>query len=110
MKGEKGFLKVSEGLKERGEVYSNPEADYFAVSSVCNASFYEADFGWGKPIWSCIGHAPVLANLAILIDTKSGDGVEAWLTLTEEDMAIFERDPELLTFASLDPSPLETAA
>ncbi|KAK3013800.1 hypothetical protein RJ639_009014 [Escallonia herrerae] len=110
MKGEKGFLKVSERLKEMGEVYSNPEADYFAVTSVCNASFYEADFGWGKPIWSCIGHAPVFANLTILMDTKSGDGVEAWVTLTEEDMAIFERDPELLTFASLDPSPLETAA
>ncbi|KAK2991045.1 hypothetical protein RJ640_019366 [Escallonia rubra] len=110
MKGEEGFLKVSERLKEMGEVYSNPEADYFVVTSVCNASFYEADFGWGKPIWSCIGHAPVLANVTILMDTKSGDGVEAWVTLTEEDMAVFERDPELLTFASLDPSPLETAA
>ncbi|KAK2991043.1 hypothetical protein RJ640_019364 [Escallonia rubra] len=114
MKGEKGFLKVSEGLKERGEVYSNPEADYFAVSSVCNASFYEADFGWGKPIWSCIGNGsantPVFANLTILMDTKSGDGVEAWVTLSEEDMSLFERDPELLTFASFAPSPLETAA
>ncbi|KAK2965053.1 hypothetical protein RJ639_029532, partial [Escallonia herrerae] len=99
---EKGFLKVSERLKEMGEVYSNPEADYFAVTSVCNASFYEADFGWGKQIWSCIGNGsantPVFANLTILVDTKSGDGVEARVTLSEEDMVVFERDPPLFRF------------
>ena len=45
-------------------------------------------------------------NLVILADTRLGDGIEAWLTLDEQDMARLECNPELLTFASLDPSPL----
>jgi hypothetical protein len=41
------------------------------------------------------------------MDTRDGEGVEAWVTLTEEDMAFFERDRELLAAASLDPSALD---
>ena len=45
-------------------------------------------------------------NLVILADTRLGDGIEAWLTLDEQDMARLEFNPKLLTLASLDPSPL----
>ncbi|GLT45670.1 hypothetical protein SLA2020_194860 [Shorea laevis] len=44
--------------------------------------------------------------LAVGADSITGDGVEAWMNLDEEDMAILQRDPELFSFASLDPSPL----
>ena len=42
------------------------------------------------------------------MDTKSGDGIEAWVNLKEDDMATFEKNPELLAFVSLNPSPLES--
>ncbi|KAG5526155.1 hypothetical protein RHGRI_032441 [Rhododendron griersonianum] len=65
-------------------------------------------FGWGKPIWVSLGgnKDPMVMNLIYLLDTRSGGGIEAWVNLSEEDMAEFERDPELLAFTSLDPSPL----
>jgi hypothetical protein len=37
------------------------------------------------------------------MDAKDGKGIEAWVTLTEDDMAFFERDRELLAAASFDP-------
>ncbi|XP_024190494.1 acyltransferase Pun1 [Rosa chinensis] len=43
-------------------------------------------------------------NLFLLIDTKHGDGIEVWVTLDEEEMAIFESEEELLSFACANPS------
>lgn len=84
---------------------------FLRLTSMCNGGFYEADFGWGKPIWSCMGNAdvdiPVLSNLIFLTDTRSGGGIEAWVTLDEHKMKVFEKDPELLSFASVDPSLIE---
>ncbi|KAK2997168.1 hypothetical protein RJ639_025202 [Escallonia herrerae] len=110
IKGKEGLLKLAESIKQFGEMHSNAGADYYAVTSVCNGGLYDADFGWGKPIWISIGNGsadlPMLTNVIFLMDTPSGSGVEAWVTLSEEDMAILECDPELLSSASLDPCPL----
>jgi shikimate O-hydroxycinnamoyltransferase len=46
---------------------------------------------------------PAFRNLTVLIETKDGNGIEAWVTLDEERMAILERDPEFLAFASPNP-------
>ncbi|XP_038687557.1 stemmadenine O-acetyltransferase-like [Tripterygium wilfordii] len=43
----------------------------------------------------------------ILVDTRSGNGIEAWVSLDEEIMVMVEHDKELLSVASVDPSPLE---
>lgn len=45
-----------------------------------------------------------LKNLITLMDTSDGDGIEARLTLREEDMAIFENNEERLAYASPNPS------
>jgi len=76
---------MCESLKEIGEVGSKDEVYYFGFSSWCNLGFL---------------------NLTILVDTQLGDGIEAWVTLDEQDMARLVCNSELLTFASLDPSPL----
>ncbi|KAK4782464.1 hypothetical protein SAY86_016566 [Trapa natans] len=84
-------------------------ADYFGFSSWCKFGHYEVDFGWGKPAWvSCVGlnEQAMLSNLVILIDTRSGDGIEAWVTLDEHDMALLKVDPEMQAFSSYDPNPL----
>ncbi|XP_059311263.1 acetyl-CoA-benzylalcohol acetyltransferase-like [Lycium ferocissimum] len=72
------------------------EMDIYLSTSWCRFPWYEADFGWGKPFWvSSVSHA---VEVICLIDTKDGDGIEAWVSLTENDMAEFERDPHILTF------------
>lgn len=90
-------FKGGDGLRGREEI------QLYMCTSWCNLGFYEsADFGWGKPIWLSITPA-FYKNLIALIDTRDGCGVEAWVTLSEEEMAFFECDPELLAFASENP-------
>ncbi|KAJ8421212.1 hypothetical protein Cgig2_028025 [Carnegiea gigantea] len=56
--------------------------------------FYDVNFGWGKPTWVCTVTTP-FKNVAILLSTRCGEGIEAWISTTEEDMALLERDLEL---------------
>ncbi|XP_065874659.1 tabersonine-19-hydroxy-O-acetyltransferase-like [Euphorbia lathyris] len=77
--------------------------DVYIVSSWCRFPFYELDFGWGKPTWFAAIEAP-FKNVISLMDTRNGDGIEAWITLTEEEMTFFQQDQELLAFASFNPS------
>ncbi|KAL0005475.1 hypothetical protein SO802_013036 [Lithocarpus litseifolius] len=61
--------------------------------------FAEMDFGWGNPMW--IGRVSLpFKNDFVFVDTKSGDGIEAWVNLKEEDTAKFESDKELIAYAS----------
>jgi len=86
--------------------------DFIEFTSWCNFGLYDIDFGWGKPMWvSLVGSNDdseiVFRNLVILMDTRSGDGIEAWVVLEKEDMTMLAQDKELLAFASLDPSPIK---
>ncbi|RDY10069.1 Vinorine synthase, partial [Mucuna pruriens] len=107
LRGDKGRSIMEENLGAIGEMGSKSGVDYFGFSSWCNFGFYEADFGWGKPTWvSCVGaNGSVFMNLIILVDTRLGDGIEAWVTLDEQDMTLLEADTQLLTCATLDPTP-----
>lgn len=82
----------------------SPETETYVVSSWCRMSFYEADFGWGVPVW--VAPDSVDKTHVVLMDAKDGEGVEAWVTLPETDMASFEHDDELLVYASPSPSVL----
>ncbi|CAK9178332.1 unnamed protein product [Ilex paraguariensis] len=107
LRGDEGSTVMHKSLEEIGEFGSKDGVDYFGFTSWCNFGFYEADFGWGKPIWvSSIGSGgAVYMNLTVLMDTKCGGGIEAWVTLDEQEMEILESNQELLALASVDPSP-----
>ncbi|OWM70682.1 hypothetical protein CDL15_Pgr014355 [Punica granatum] len=47
---------------------------------------------------------PMFLNWIFLVDTRSGDGIEAWVTMDEQDMALLQEDPELRAFANVNPS------
>lgn len=112
--GNKGSALMRKTLKEIEDFGSNrseeeEEVDYLGFSSWCGFGFYEIDFGWGKPIWvsSYAVAAPVFMNLVILLETRNGDGIEAWVTLDEQEMDFLLHNHEILAFTSMDPSPLK---
>ncbi|KAG8363039.1 hypothetical protein BUALT_BualtUnG0011100 [Buddleja alternifolia] len=65
----------------------------------CKFRFYEADFGWGNPVWASIANV-VIKNHVLLMNNKEGDGIEAWVQLQESDMAYFEQDEQLRMFTT----------
>ncbi|XP_065876702.1 stemmadenine O-acetyltransferase-like [Euphorbia lathyris] len=75
------------------------EIDRYSFTSLCHFPVYESDFGWGKPEWAAT--SPILDNFIILGDTKEGQGIEAWISMTEEDMTKFENDEQLGTHLSV---------
>ncbi|KAF9612618.1 hypothetical protein IFM89_002214 [Coptis chinensis] len=87
-------------LKDLNEQYAKGELEFYTFSSWCRFPFYEADFGWGKPIWISTNNT-VSKNVIMFMDTKCGKGVEAWVALNEEDMARFECEPELIAFTKM---------
>ncbi|KAF3672155.1 putative salutaridinol 7-O-acetyltransferase-like [Capsicum annuum] len=74
------------------------EIDIYPSTSWCRFPWYEADFGWGNPFWVSSVSKPF--QVIILNDTKDGDGIEAWVSLKENDMAEFETDPDILSTTS----------
>lgn len=88
-----------EAFELRLEMVAKQEVEMFRFSSSIKFPFYNIDFGFGKPIWVCTTNVPI-KNVVILMSTRSGDGIEAWVTLAEQVMAKFECHHELLEFVS----------
>eukprot|EP01018_Ginkgo_biloba_P029753 Gb_40572 [translate_table: standard] len=60
---------------------------------------YEADFGWEKPVWIGIPTSAV-GGVVILLGMRSGSGIEAWVTLGEDEMNKLESDTHFNAFLS----------
>ncbi|GFS31934.1 hypothetical protein Acr_00g0020050 [Actinidia rufa] len=60
---------ILKSLKRIEEFGSKDGVDYFGFTSWCG---------------------PVFMNLIVLMETRNGDGIDAWVTLDEEEMAILE--------------------
>ncbi|XP_059637500.1 stemmadenine O-acetyltransferase-like [Cornus florida] len=105
-------VNIRKSFKKIGDMGSSKQGvDFFGFTSWCKFGFYEVEFGWGKPIWvggATLGGSSVFMNLNILMETRCGDGIEAWVNLDEQEMDILQHDLELRSYASLDPSPLST--
>ncbi|CAI8591488.1 unnamed protein product [Vicia faba] len=105
-KEEGGFKVVMESFKDRVETLIGSENEesvaIYKCSSWCKFPVLEFDFGWGKPVWNCCVNK-LVSNTIALMDTKDGDGVEAFVTLDEDDMELFKQDEELLHYAVLNP-------
>ncbi|KAI5332716.1 hypothetical protein L3X38_022845 [Prunus dulcis] len=97
-----------QGIKDKHTKLKNDdEMEIYSCTSWCRFPFYEADFGWGKPSWvSVISIA--IKNTIVLMDKGDCNGIEAWLTMSQESMALFEINLELLGYASVNPSVITT--
>ncbi|KAF8018547.1 hypothetical protein BT93_H3431 [Corymbia citriodora subsp. variegata] len=101
--GLESFSTMCELNKTAGELMRTYGPSFYAVTSWCRFGLYEVDFGWGKPEWTSICKSDY-KNVVVLTDTRDGEGVEAWLTLGEAEMAAFEKDQDLLRYATPNPS------
>ncbi|CAI0420750.1 unnamed protein product, partial [Linum tenue] len=90
---------VVSSLKEK-EVKGEVEWVPFVFTSLCRMPIYEADFGWGKPLWVGVSAESSFVNVVTFVDRKEGGGIEAWVNLKEEDMAEFEADQEIAAHVS----------
>ncbi|XP_062099004.1 stemmadenine O-acetyltransferase-like [Humulus lupulus] len=99
LRGDAALEVIFHGLKEFSEFTGKDDTEGLFVTSMCNFQLYETvEFGWGKPIWVTIPFVTGHNNVVTLTDSRDG-GVEAWVTLSKQDMASFERDPEILQFS-----------
>ncbi|CAL5431057.1 unnamed protein product [Camellia sinensis] len=103
----KGSQESNDNNKENKIAYfrqvKGDDMEMYTHSSWCRFPMYEIDFGWGKPTWVSPSDDGGPVGIA-LIDARGGEGVEIWVNLIEEDMALFEADQELLAYATPNPS------
>ncbi|KAL4637622.1 hypothetical protein ACB092_03G090200 [Castanea dentata] len=71
-------------VKGANEKVLKQDTDPFNFTSLCRFPIYEMSFGWGNPMW--IGRVSLPFKNVVFVGTKSGDGIEAWVNLKEEDM------------------------
>ncbi|XP_057811928.1 salutaridinol 7-O-acetyltransferase-like [Salvia miltiorrhiza] len=78
-------------LKEviRAQALANEVEVRLVFSSTCRFPVYEADFGWGRPVWVGYGGSPY-KNVVYFMDRKSGGGIDALIQLSKQDMEKFE--------------------
>ncbi|KAK7392509.1 hypothetical protein VNO78_20950 [Psophocarpus tetragonolobus] len=110
---EKGFVEHSKQLLETASSFATSISgvNFLYCTSLCNLGLYDVDYGWGKPIWvssafGSLDNLEVFNSTMVLLDTPSGNGIEAWLCLSEDQMTILQQDKELLEFATVNPNPL----
>ncbi|KAI9126094.1 hypothetical protein K1719_003512 [Acacia pycnantha] len=103
--GKEHMMKILEVLKDTGASgENNNKVVVFNVTSWCGIGMYEADFGWGKPVWVTTCGCPPKKDVALLMDARDGEGIEVLVTMEEQDMALLEANVELLQHASINPS------
>ncbi|KAM7497854.1 hypothetical protein LguiA_022268 [Lonicera macranthoides] len=96
-----GGLKVLDGEELMSMIlFAQNNYKMYFCSSLCNFDMYKVDFGWGNPVRVTLSD-PLFNNSIIFTDTPSGDGIEAQVSLDEQEMVAFELDKELVAFASL---------
>ncbi|KAK9027769.1 hypothetical protein V6N11_067592 [Hibiscus sabdariffa] len=105
LEGSNAISTIFEAAKEVGNLSGRDDIKFYNSLSWCRFGVYEADFGWGKPIWvSLAGASGEAPDIFVLLDARDG-GIEAWVLLNEEEMGTFQRNEELLksyNFVKLD--------
>lgn len=80
--GEDGVSTVCETFAEWVNMMKEwKDAKIYKCTSLCRFPFYHIDYGWEKP--ASVTCPSNIKNLVCLVDTKTGDGIEAWITLDE---------------------------
>ena len=94
----KVYSTVIKSRNELHEAMEEEQVDVFMFTSWGRLPLYEADFGWGKPVWVSKIHLP--AEQIFLLDGEGGDGIDAWVGLNKQDILQLQQDGDILAFTS----------
>nr|GMD21518.1 vinorine synthase-like [Ipomoea batatas] len=101
MYGEGGLLRAAlaggDEIVRKGDGDSKKDSSSYCLytSSLCGLPFFEADFGWGKPIRV----VNVLKDCAAFTDAING-GIELWMGLPKEVMEALMQNHHFLGYVS----------
>nr|GMD26068.1 vinorine synthase-like [Ipomoea batatas] len=101
MYGEGGLLRAAlaggDEIVRKGDNDSKKDSSSYCLytSSLCGLPFFEADFGWGKPIRV----VNVLKDCAAFTDAING-GIELWMGLPKEVMEALMQNHHFLGYVS----------
>lgn len=98
----KSVYPFSNGLWIIGEGEDAAVMSDWSFTSWCRPPVYELDFGWGKPVSVCPAGTRI-QNGVILMSTKSGDGIEAWVAMLEDEVAMLADEFASLVSADIFP-------
>ncbi|RZC72217.1 hypothetical protein C5167_035388 [Papaver somniferum] len=92
LRGEKYKVKGDKGCIEKIFLSFVGGDNALWMASWSKFGFYDADFGWGRPVWVTTDLSIVEPNqnLICMMDTKCGEGIEVSAKFLENDMAKFE--------------------
>ncbi|KAK4343507.1 hypothetical protein RND71_036601 [Anisodus tanguticus] len=90
--------RVSKIDREMNEWTSSNDFSMYRFSSLRKFPLHDINFGWGRPRRADM--ATFRVNMFVLLDNRSGDGLEVLVNLEEGEMSAFESNDELLQFAS----------
>ncbi|KAL8478586.1 hypothetical protein ACS0TY_030462 [Phlomoides rotata] len=85
---------------EISKVLALGNVEVFRFTSFCRFSFYEADFGWGKPASVSSGGYRNKDSIFMFDSVEWGGGIEAWVVMSDHDMGRLLQDMELHHFTS----------
>ncbi|KAH6819441.1 hypothetical protein C2S51_003044 [Perilla frutescens var. frutescens] len=98
--GEKGFNLAKENFMEISKYLARGNVEVFRFTSLCRFPVYEADFGWGRPVWVSYAGVPN-KNCIFLFDCVGMEGgVEAWIVMTDQAMERLQQDVEFNKFTT----------
>ncbi|CAI0387081.1 unnamed protein product [Linum tenue] len=104
--GETMWKALMAGFHAETESSSCSKTMVVGISSIVGIRLYDVDFGWGKPGWvSMTTYANQAPNSVLLMPSPKGHGMEAWVTLGEQEIAMLQRDDsDLLAYAKRNPA------
>ncbi|MCE2054949.1 hypothetical protein HAX54_041699 [Datura stramonium] len=106
IRGEDGFEFVKSNFNQLGKLITSQGDDVrvLTIGSWCKFPINGANFGWGESILTIVAILGVKNNIVLLDSVEFPGGIEAWVIMTDQEMALFEQDKELQDFTSLDAS------
>ncbi|XP_048135263.1 acetyl-CoA-benzylalcohol acetyltransferase-like [Rhodamnia argentea] len=91
-------LMVADSWRDYVSIWGREEANLILISSWCRFPLYDSDFGWGTP--DLVSKTSPPMRSVFLMDSPVDGGIDAWITLNQDEMVLFKQDPDIVACTS----------